>query len=290
MRSWKSSGGNVKRIGFHVSISGGLYKSFDNAELLGINTFQIFLKNSTKWRVPPLTFDDAKLFTDRWKKAGKVSVHAHTGYLINLAGSGENLTKSINLLQDEMDRADMLGIKTLVLHPGSHKGDGVETGIDRIASSLNVVFSERGDGVTILLENTAGQGKSVGHRFEHIRDIMAKVSHRERLGVCFDTCHAFAAGYDISTRGGYSSTFEDFDRIIGLNKIKLFHLNDSKKACGSRVDRHEHIGLGEIGPEAFRLIFHDKRFMELDAIMETPVDCTRDERANLEAAEDLGGR
>ncbi|HQO40559.1 MAG TPA: deoxyribonuclease IV, partial [Spirochaetota bacterium] len=141
--------------------------------------------------------------------------------------------------------------------------------------------------VTVLLETTAGQGNSVGHRFEHIRDIMASVKRREKLGVCFDTCHAFAAGYDISNAESYTATFAEFDRIIGLNHLKLFHVNDSKKICGSRVDRHEHIGQGEIGPEAFRLLFTDKRYIDIDKILETPVDDVRDDRDNLEYVEQL---
>ena len=277
----------MRRTGFHVSISGGLHKSFDNAALLGIDTFQVFLKNSTRWTVPPLTADEVHLFSERWKRSRDINVHAHTGYLINLAGSGENLEKSINLLKDEMERADMLGIPTLVLHPGSHIGDGVETGVERIALNLNLILAERDWKVTVLLETTAGQGKSVGHRFEHIRDIMAKVKHSERLGVCFDTCHAFAAGYDISDAESYRGTFDEFDRIIGLKHLKLFHVNDSKKGCGSKVDRHEHIGLGQIGYDAFRLLFKDKRFIEIDKILETPVDDLRDDPANLKVVEEL---
>ena len=277
----------MKHTGFHVSIQGGLHKSFDNALLIGIDTFQIFLKNSTRWTVPPLTDDEVSMFSKKWNASPSVSIHAHTGYLINLAGSGENLEKSINLLRDEMERADLLDIPTLVLHPGSHIGDGIETGIERIASNINFILDGKDWKVTVLLETTAGQGNSVGHRFEHIRDIMASVKRREKLGVCFDTCHAFAAGYDISNAESYTATFAEFDRIIGLNHLKLFHVNDSKKICGSRVDRHEHIGQGEIGPEAFRLLFTDKRFIDIDKILETPVDDVRDDRDNLEYVEQL---
>ncbi len=277
----------MKHTGFHVSIQGGLHKSFDNALLIGIDTFQIFLKNSTRWTVPPLTDDEVSMFSKKWNASPSVSIHAHTGYLINLAGSGENLEKSINLLRDEMERADLLDIPTLVLHPGSHIGDGIETGIERIASNINSILDGKDWKVTVLLETTAGQGNSVGHRFEHIRDIMASVKRREKLGVCFDTCHAFAAGYDISNAESYTATFAEFDRIIGLNHLKLFHVNDSKKICGSRVDRHEHIGQGEIGPEAFRLLFTDKRYIDIDKILETPVDDVRDDRDNLEYVEQL---
>ena len=277
----------MKHTGFHVSISGGLHKSFDNAALLGLDTFQVFLKNSTRWTVPALTADEARAFSKRWQASAGVTVHAHTGYLINLAGTGENLEKSISLMKDEMDRAEALGIGTLVLHPGSHMGEGVDAGTAKIASCLNSIFDGRGEGVMVLLETTAGQGKSVGHRFEHIRDIMAQVKKNERLGVCFDTCHVFAAGYDLRTEEAYSSTFDEFDRIIGLKHLKLFHVNDSKKECGSRVDRHEHIGLGCIGSLPFRLLFNDKRFMDIDRILETPVDGIRDDMANLAAVEEL---
>ncbi len=277
----------MKHTGFHVSISGGIHNSFDNAVLLGIDTFQLFLKNSTRWTVPSLTSGEVKLFADRWLQSPDINVHAHTGYLINLAGSGENLEKSINLMKDEMRRANMLGIKTLVLHPGSHMGDGIETGIERIASNLNVILEERDWEVKILLETTAGQGKSVGHRFEHIRDIMAKVKQAEMLGVCFDTCHVFAAGYDLRGEESYNRTFDEFDRVIGLEHLLLFHVNDSKKDCGTKVDRHEHIGLGMIGTEAFRLLFNDTRFGETDKILETPVDEVRDDAANLDAVAGL---
>lgn len=277
----------MKHTGFHVSISGGLHRSFDNAALLGIDTFQVFLKNSTRWTVPALTADEVRSFSKRWQASAGVTVHAHTGYLINLAGAGENLEKSVNLMKDEMDRADALGVRTLVLHPGSHMGEGIDAGIAKIASCLNSIFTGRDKGVMVLLETTAGQGKTVGHRFEHLRDIMAQVRHSERLGVCFDTCHVFAAGYDLRTEETYISTFDEFDRIIGLKHLQLFHANDSKKDCGSKVDRHEHIGLGCIGRTAFRLLFNDKRFMDTDKILETPVDETRDDMANLAVVEEL---
>lgn len=280
----------MKRTGFHVSIAGGLHRSFDNAAELGIDTFQIFLKNSTRWTAPILSEDEILLFHRRWKKSADITVHAHTGYLVNLAGTGENLEKSVSLMKDEMDRADSLGIKKIVLHPGSHMGEGIDTGINGVSSALNRILSERGSGVMILLETTAGQGKSVGHRFEHIRDIISKIKQDERIGVCFDTCHVFAAGYDISEAEGYYKTLDEFDRIIGLKKLELFHVNDSKKGCGTQVDRHEHIGLGYIGENAFKLLFYDTRFKDIDKILETPVDEVRDDHSNLAAVEELGKR
>lgn len=251
---------------------------------LGINALQVFLKNSNRWTAPPLTETDIRMFKDKWRQYPELSITAHTGYLINPAGDGENLEKSMILLKDEMSRADVLGISSLVLHPGNHKDKGIDEGIRGIARMLDEVFSEDETSVQILLETTAGQGSSVGHRFEHIRDIIAASRYKQRIEVCLDTCHIFAAGYDISTKDGYLKTIDEFDRIIGLEKLKLFHINDSKKGCGSRVDRHEHIGLGLIGNEGISCFFNDGRFANIDFIMETPDDEVRSDRQNLEAA------
>jgi len=207
---------------------------------------------------------------------------AHTGYLINLAGDGDNLGKSITLLADEIERAQKLGIKYLVLHPGNHKGIGVDAGIMKIAENLDLIFNKDNTGVKILLETTAGQGSSVGHRFEHLRDIISISKYPDRLGICLDTCHIFAAGYDISTVDGYYNVINEFDKVIGIEKLKLFHLNDSKKGCGTNVDRHEHIGSGSIGSKGLSLFLNDDRFNEIDFIMETPDDAFRSDRDNLD--------
>jgi len=276
-----------KRLGFHLSAAGGVHNAIDEATELGINALQIFTKNSNRWTAPPLKDSDIKLFHEKWKGAGDLSIISHTGYLINLAGEGENLVKSVALMKDEILRAHLLGIKYLVLHPGNHKDRGVDEGIKSIAEHLDEIFSEDETEVEVLLETTAGQGSSVGHRFEHIRDIIALCRHSSRLGVCLDTCHIFAAGYDISTPEGYASTMDEFDRIIGLERLKLFHFNDSKKGCGSHVDRHEHIGLGLIGSHGLSLLLNDKRFKDIDYIMETPVDDVRNDRDNIEAAVSL---
>lgn len=272
-----------RRLGFHLSAAGGVHNAIDEAADLGINALQIFTKNSNRWAAPPLKGGDIKLFHEKWKVAGDLSITSHTGYLINLAGEGKNLEKSVALMKDEMLRADQLGIKYLVLHPGNHKERGVDAGIRSVAENLDIVFSEDGTDVTVLLETTAGQGSSVGHRFEHIRDIISLCKHSSRLGVCLDTCHIFAAGYDISTPDGVASTMDEFDRVIGLERLKLFHFNDSKKGCGSKVDRHEHIGLGVIGSAGLSCLLNDERFARLDFIMETPVDETRNDKDNLEA-------
>ncbi len=272
-----------KRLGFHLSAAGGVYNAIDEAIELGINSLQIFTKNSNRWTAPPLKDTDIKLFHEKWGEVNDLTIISHTGYLINLAGEGDNLEKSVILMRDEILRAHQLGIKYLVLHPGNHKDRGIEEGIKTIVCSLDEIFSEDETEVTVLLETTAGQGSSVGHRFEHIRDIIAASRFSSRLGVCLDTCHIFAAGYDISTEEGYSSTMDEFNRIIGFNRLKLFHFNDSKKGCGSHVDRHEHIGLGLIGSYGLSLLLNDKRFDNIDYIMETPVDNVRDDRENLEA-------
>ncbi len=272
-----------KKIGFHLSVAGGLDQAIERASVLGINAFQIFLKNSNRWTAPPLSEKDIRTFKDRWEKNPDITISAHTGYLINLAGDGENLEKSMILLADEMDRAEKLGIKYLVLHPGNHKDKGIDEGIKTIVRNLDEVLSKNESPVEILLETTAGQGSSVGHRFEHIRDIIAASRYPQRLGVCLDTCHIFAAGYDISTEAGYIETIDEFHRTIGIEKLKLFHLNDSKKGCGSKVDRHEHIGLGLIGSDGISFFLNDERFSGIDFILETPDDEVRSDRDNLEA-------
>ncbi len=270
-----------RKIGFHLSAAGGVHMAVERAGELGINALQVFLKNSNRWTSPPFSEKDILLFREKWKLFPELSVTAHTGYLINPAGDGENLEKSMILLKDELNRADKLGIRYLVLHPGNHKDKGIDEGIKCISRNLDEVFSGDESSVEILLETTAGQGSSVGHRFEHIRDIMAASKFQHRLGVCLDTCHIFAAGYDISTKEVYSKTTDEFDRVIGLNKLKLFHLNDSKKGCGSHVDRHEHIGLGLIGSEGISCFINDERFAGIDFIMETPDDEVRSDSDNL---------
>jgi len=273
-----------KRIGFHLSIAGGIHMAIDKAGELDINALQVFLKNSNRWTAPPLTGNDIIAFKEKWRKYPELTISAHTGYLINPAGDGENLEKSKILLKDEISRAHAIGIKYLVLHPGNHKEKGIDEGIKCIARTLDEIFSEDDTSVEVLLETTAGQGSSVGHRFEHIRDILAESKFSNRLGVCLDTCHIFAAGYDISTQEGYSLTIDEFNRLIGIDKLKLFHLNDSKKGCGSKVDRHDHIGLGLIGSKGISFFLNDERFSGIDFIMETPDDEIRSDRDNLELA------
>lgn len=259
----------MRKIGVHLSISGGLHKALQKAGELNLQAVQIFLKNSNRWETRPYNEEDITAFLNARAAMPDIAVFAHSGYLINLAGIGDVHTKSLTALADELHRADQMGIDYLVLHPGSHGGRGLDTGIETVAESLNIIFG-KSKNTKILLETTAGQGFSIGHRFEHLRSIMDKTSYHQRLGVCLDTCHVFAAGYDISQKKSYRSILSEFNSIIGLKKMKLIHLNDSKKECGCMVDRHEHIGKGRIGDEGFRLLLNDNNLKNIPMILETP--------------------
>jgi deoxyribonuclease IV len=261
----------MRRIGLHLSISGGMYKALEEAKKLDINSVQVFLKNSNRGEAKEYSEKDVEEFK-KLKSEMDISVFAHSGYLINLAGDGDNLTKSIKALKDEITRADIMGIEYIVIHPGSHKGKGVTLGIREIVSSFEKVFSDLPDSnATLLLETTAGQGNSVGHKFEHIADIIDLSKHKDRLMVCLDTCHIFAAGYDLCSIDAYNETMVEFDKIIGIDRLKLIHLNDSKTELGSKKDRHEQIGLGYIGEEGIGNILNDKRLFHVPVVLETPI-------------------
>jgi len=236
-----------------------------------------------------LTKLDRSQFREAQKTAGIGPVLAHDSYLINLASPDDRIyKKSLNAFIVEIERAEYLGIPYLVLHPGSHKGSGDKMGIVRVARALDRAMDKVGPNVTVLLENTSGQGHCLGHRFEHLADILEKVDDHERFGVCLDTCHLFAAGYDIRTERGYKETLREFDRLIGIEAIKAFHVNDSKKGLGSRVDRHCHIGSGFIGLEAFRCLVNDRRFKNIPKILETPKGPDlREDRMNLATLKSL---
>ena len=269
MRLILKPGTTMRKIGVHLSISGGLYKAVEKAAQLKIQALQIFLKNSNRWEAKPYSEDDISIFHKAKETVKDIVIFAHAGYLINLAGIGDVKKKSLVALADELQRAEQLHIDYLVLHPGSHGARGLEQGIDSVAENLVEVLT-RTKKVKILLETTAGQGSSIGHRFEHIRSNMDKASCSARLGVCLDTCHVFAAGYDISRKDSYADVFSEFNAIIGLKKLKLIHVNDSKKECGSMVDRHEHIGRGCIGNEGFRLLLNDSKLASIPLVLETP--------------------
>ncbi|HNP86196.1 MAG TPA: deoxyribonuclease IV [Kouleothrix sp.] len=272
------------KFGAHMSISGGLHKAFALGEQAGCDTIQIFSKNQQQWRGKPLGDAEIAQFKAEQQRTGFGPLVVHDSYLINLASPKDDLwEKSIAAFGDELERCAALGIPYLVTHPGAHTGAGEAAGLAREITALNRLLDAGvGGDVVILLETTAGQGTCLGYRFEHLAELIAGATHPERLAVCVDTCHMLAAGYDIRTPEAYTATFAEFDRVIGLGKIKAFHLNDSQKDLGSRVDRHTHIGAGCIGLEGFRAIVNDPRFQGLPMLLETPKgDDLAEDIANL---------
>ena len=259
-------------LGAHMSIEGGFHKALLRGKGIGCDIIQVFTKNTNQWRVRELKEDEVQRFKRVKEETGISIVIAHDSYLINLASPDEDLwKKSLDVLLIEMERAEALGIAYLVIHPGSHNDAGEEWGIKRIVRSLDLIHTRaRGFKTSILLETTAGQGTSLCYKFEHIREILYKVREPERLGVCLDTCHVFAAGYDIRDEFSYEKTMKELDRLIGIRLVKVIHLNDSKRELGSRVDRHEHIGRGFIGIEGFRFLLRDGRFTKIPMVIETP--------------------
>lgn len=259
-------------LGSHLSIAGGLPLVFDRAERVGCRVLQIFVKNNNRWKGRVLTDEEASAFRERWKAAKVRDIVAHSCYLINLAATDKAIwQRSIEALVDELTRCERLGLSFLVLHPGAHRGAGEGPAIRQIARALDRVHDRVGEcRVRIALETTAGQGTSIGHRFEHLRDVIGACRRSERVFVCLDTCHVFAAGYDIRDQESYRKTMDEFDSVVGLNRLRIFHLNDSKKDLGSRVDRHEHIGKGHIGKDGFRWLLNDSRLAGLPKVLETP--------------------
>jgi len=255
-----------------MSIAGGLPRAVDRAKASRCQALQIFTKSAGQWRARELPPEEIALFRARVEQTGIHPVVAHNSYLINVAAAMPALrAQSIAALGEELDRAESLGLDGLVMHPGSFTTGTEEEGLRSIGEALAGLLAERPRATTrILLEHTAGQGTNLGHRFEHLAAILDRAGGSSRLGVCLDTCHLLAAGYDLCSPEGYEHTFRSFDRIVGLDRIKVFHLNDSKKPCGSRVDRHEHIGKGCLGLEPFRLLLNDPRFASLPMLLETP--------------------
>jgi deoxyribonuclease IV len=284
-------------FGAHMSIAGGLYRAVEAARLHGCTSLQLFTanpqswplrqlpagqtasrsgklltKNNNQWAARPLTDADVAAFRGALRGSGIRRTVAHDSYLINLASPDEKLyRRSIEAFVDEVQRAERLGLHYLVMHPGSHLDSGEEVGLDRVARALDEVHGRcAGVRVKVLLETTAGQGSNLGHRFEHLARILARVADPKRLGVCLDTCHVFAAGYALAPAGEYQATMREFDRLIGLRRIRVFHINDSLKPQGSRVDRHAAIGKGHLGLEPFRLLVNDPRFRARSMVLETP--------------------
>ncbi len=260
------------RFGAHVSTAGGVSKAFDRAESIGCDTMQIFTRNNNRWATKPLDEKEIARWRQRWQESNVRPVVSHASYLINLASSDDALwEKSIAAFVDELERAEVLGLMGVVLHPGSPKENGEEYGIRRIARALDACHERTAGFKTLtLLETTAGTGKNLGYRFQQLAAMRAEATDQERIAICFDTCHVFAAGYEIRTPEGYAQTMSEFDEQIGLDLLRCFHFNDSKFDLGSRKDRHEHIGKGYIGLDGFRNIINDPRFQEIPMILETP--------------------
>ncbi|NLE46719.1 MAG: deoxyribonuclease IV [Chloroflexi bacterium] len=273
------------RLGAHMSIAGGIHLALERAQSVGCDSAQVFVKPNRAWAAKPLAQHEIDLFRAGTSKNDIHPIVGHASYLLNLATSDDALWKrSCDTLALEMRRCYLLGIPWIVLHPGSHTGSGEGVGLARVIRALDQVHDATSDIDTmILLETTAGQGSSLGYRFEQLGSIIQRARNPERLGVCFDTCHVFAAGYELRTRQGYTETMEQFSREIGMDRLKVIHINDSKGDIGSRLDRHEHIGRGMLGLNAFRFLFADRRLANRPGLLETPKsNDLHEDRENLQ--------
>jgi deoxyribonuclease-4 len=255
-----------------MSVAGGYHNALSAARDHDCDAVQLFTKNANQWAARPMTDEDVRLFRRALRQTKVRQTIAHDSYLINLATPKDDLfLRSVDALVVEMERAEALGLRYLVAHPGSHAGTDEETGLRNVVRAVNEVHRRcAGFRVRLLLETTAGQGQSLGHRFEHLGFVLGAVAEPERLGVCLDTCHVFAAGYPLAPGASYWETMATFDRLIGLKQLRVFHVNDSLKPLGSRVDRHAHVGRGCLGLEPFRLLVNDPRFHDRPMILETP--------------------
>ncbi len=267
-----------------MSVEGGLHRSLERASEAGCDALQLFTRSSRQWKTPPLGREEVALFVEKLRASAGLPAVAHASYLINMASPEPSLReRSLAALLEEIDRCDLLGLPFVIIHPGAHMGAGIEAGIDRIARTIDAALRRRpASGVRILLENTAGMGSSVGHRLEQISEIRLRLKQPERTGVCLDTCHLWAAGYDIGTEKGYHSVIEEAERLLGLDNVLAFHLNDCKGELGCRLDRHEHVGEGGLGVTAFWCLMNDPRFDGRPMILETPKGpALEEDRANL---------
>ncbi len=263
---------NAQSFGAHMSIAGGLHRAIERGLDAGCDCIQIFVRNQRQWSAKPLDEDIIQLWKASAQKAGMSHIVAHASYLVNLASVDPVIwDKSVAALTDELERCEALGVRHLVFHPGAQGQATLKEGIGRIAEGLDQIHQRtRGLKASLLLETTAGQGSSIGHRFEHLAEILAAVHAPARLGICIDTCHIFAAGYALSPPHAYAATMQEFEHIVGVEWVKCIHVNDSKKDLGSRVDRHERIGEGHIGLAGFRNLVNDARFFGVPKILETP--------------------
>jgi len=269
-------------LGAHMSISGEMDLAIKRGVSIGCSAIQIFTKSNRQWHAKPITHEEENAFKRASKNSSIQSIIAHASYLINIGSPNEDLEKkSVHALELELNRCTALDIPYLVLHPGSHTNTDEGACLARISNNINKVLANNLH-CSILLETMAGQGSSVGHTFEHLAQIIKHVDHKNRVGVCFDTCHAFAAGYDFRTEKSYNLMWEQFDTIVGIDKIKAIHINDSQKDIGSRVDRHTDIGKGKIGLKAFELLLNDPVFFDIPKILETPKADLYDDKKNME--------
>ena len=276
----------VNRLGVHCSVTGGLHKSFDEAESLQINTFQIFTRNQRQWFPAPLSDDEIEAFRQRWQLSKHIfPIFSHASYLINLASDDEKIrNRSINALVDEIKRASALGLSFVVVHPGAHKGIGINKGIANVQKAIEKVLQEtENSNVILLIENTAGQGTALASSLEELRQIIEPFDN-DKIGIALDTCHLFASGYDISTEQGVLDLIEKLKELELFDRLHVWHLNDSKHPLGSRKDRHEHIGKGYIGIEGFKAIMN--LFPNIPKVLETPKAGNMDE-VNLETLRKL---
>jgi deoxyribonuclease IV len=259
-------------LGAHMSVSGGLSTAFERAQSIGINTMQIFTKNQNRWQQKPATAEEVGRWFEMQSATGVTPVLSHAAYLLNLGTPDDELWhKSVDALVDELTRAEQLALLGVVFHPGAHMGAGEDAGIARIAAGIDACHTATAGFKTLtLIENTAGQGTALGYTFEQLQAILQTVKQPARVAFCFDTCHALASGYDLRTTETYATTMQQFDSLLGLDRLRCFHFNDSKKGLGSRVDRHDHIGTGQLGLSAFELILNDPRFAAVPMILETP--------------------
>jgi deoxyribonuclease IV len=259
-------------LGAHMSIAGGIHRALWRGREVGCSVVQIFLKNQLQWAAKPYTQGDIREFKAAWRATGMRTVFAHATYLINLAAAvPEEWKRAVTAFHDELTRAEALGLPFVIIHPGSHKGVGLEAGVRRIVTALDELTARtRGYRVMVLLENTAGGGDTIGRSFEELAAIVGAARDADRIGVCLDTCHLFAAGYDIRSREGYVAVMAQCQRLLGLERVKAFHLNDAKQPLGSGLDRHEKIGRGRLGRDSFRWLVNDRRFRRVPMVIETP--------------------
>jgi deoxyribonuclease-4 len=269
-------------LGAHMSIAGEIDLAIKRGESIGCSAIQIFTKSNRQWHAKDLTNEEATAFKTAWKNSSIQSIIAHAAYLINIGSPNKDIAKKSTLaLELELIRCAALDIPYLVLHPGSHGNTDEESCLAQVTHIIDKLL-ETTPNCSILLETTAGQGSNIGYTFEHLAQIIKHSEHKKHIGICFDTCHAFAAGYDFTTEKTYNLMWEQFDKIIGINKLKALHINDSQQTLGSRVDRHIGIGKGKIGLKAFELLFNDPRFFDIPKILETPKTDLTDDKKNME--------